>query len=150
MFFWLYGRGAQGNPPRLERELRQSKVQNLRVSAFCNKDIRRLDVAMNDASGVSRIQRIGNLYPERQYLLGLHRLACDTVLQRKPIQKFHRNERLPVLLVNLVNCADGRMVQCRRSLGFTLEASESLCILGNVVRQELEGNEAVNRVSSAL
>jgi hypothetical protein len=64
------------------------------------------------------------------------------VLQGESVQKLHSDERLPVLLVNFVNRADVRMVQCRRSLGFTLEASKSLCILGYIIRQELEGNQA--------
>ena len=47
--------------PLRRRNLRQSKVQNLGVSALGDEDVRRLDVAMNDAFGVRRVQRIGNL-----------------------------------------------------------------------------------------
>jgi hypothetical protein len=35
------------------------------------------------------------------------------------------------------------MVQCGRSLRFALEAGESLCILGNVVREKLQCDKTV-------
>ena len=44
--------------------LGQPKVKNLGMSAFGNEDIRRLDVAMNDAFGVGSIERIGYLDSE--------------------------------------------------------------------------------------
>jgi hypothetical protein len=59
------------------------------------------------------------------------------MLQGEPVQKFHDDERLSVLLINLVDGADVGMVQCRCRLCFTLEASESLRILGDIVGQEL-------------
>ena len=40
---------------------RQAEVQNLGVAAIGNEDIRRLDIAVNDAFRVRGIQRIGNL-----------------------------------------------------------------------------------------
>ena len=39
----------------------QPKVKNFGVSAIGHKNIRRLDVAMHDALGVRRIERVGHL-----------------------------------------------------------------------------------------
>jgi hypothetical protein len=39
----------------------QTEVENLGVSAGADEEVRRLDIAMNDAPGVRRIERIGHL-----------------------------------------------------------------------------------------
>ena len=44
--------------------LREPKIQNLRVPPSGHEDIRRLDVTVNDSFGVRRIQRIGDLDAE--------------------------------------------------------------------------------------
>ena len=64
------------------------------------------------------------------------------MLQRQPIQKLHGDERRAVLVVNFVNCADIRMIQCRGGLGFTLKAAKRLQVFGYVIGKELEGYEA--------
>jgi len=50
---------------------------------------------------------------------------------------------LTLTLVNLEDHADVGMIQRRRRLRLALEASESLCVFGNVVRQELQRHKAV-------
>ena len=47
-----------------------------------------------------------------------------------------------VLIVNFVDRADVRMVQGGGSLGFALEAAESLRVLGDFIGQELQGDKA--------
>jgi len=64
------------------------------------------------------------------------------VLQRDPVQKLPRDERLPVLVVNFVNRADVRMIECGGCLGFALETAECLRVFGYIVGQELESHEA--------
>jgi hypothetical protein len=65
------------------------------------------------------------------------------VLQRHAIEKLHRDEVLTCALVNFEDHADVGMVQRGRSLRFALEASESLCVLGNVIWQKLQSYKAV-------
>ena len=45
-------------------------------------------------------------------------------------------------LVNLVDGADVRMIQCRGGLGFALKTAECLRVFGYLVGQELEGDVA--------
>ena len=73
--------------------------------------------------------------------IGLDWLSGDPVLQRDPVQKLPRDERLPVLVVNFVNRADVRMIECRGSFGLALKAAECLRVLGYVVGQELESHK---------
>ena len=47
-----------------------------------------------------------------------------------------------MLLVYFVDRADVRMIQCRRRLGFALEAAESVLVFSNFIRQELERDKA--------
>src|ERR1022692_4977543 len=48
MFLGLDGRGAQGNALRLERDLCQPEIENLRLSSIRDEDVRGLDVPMDD------------------------------------------------------------------------------------------------------
>ena len=88
------------------RQLRQSKVEDFGLTAFRNEDVRRLDVPMNDFFRMCGIERIGHLDGQREQGLGVHRLARDAMLQGHPVQKFHGDKRLAVLLANVVNGAD--------------------------------------------
>ena len=49
---------------------------------------------------------------------------------------------LAFVLGNFINSADVGMVQRRRRAGLTTEALQHLRILRNILRQELEGDEA--------
>ena len=42
-------------------QFRQTEVENFRVSALCNEDVRRLDVSVNNALGMGCIERVRNL-----------------------------------------------------------------------------------------
>jgi hypothetical protein len=53
------------------------------------------------------------------------------------------NERLPVLLSDVMNCADVWVIQRGRGLCFALETGECLLVAGNLLGQELQCDEAV-------
>src|SRR5580692_2470018 len=65
------------------------------------------------------------------------------MLQGHAVQKLHGDEVLTLSLVNLEDHADVRMVEGGRGLRFTLEAGQSLRIFSNIIRQELQGDKAV-------
>ena len=125
------------------RDLGQSEVENLGVSALGDKKIRRLDVAMDDALGMRRIQRIGNLDGQRQQRVQLHGTPGDRVLQGHAVEILHGDKRLAVLLANVVNGADVGMVQRRSRLRLALKPAERLRILGHFIGQKLQCHEAV-------
>ena len=101
--------------------LRQTKVQDLSLLAVGDKDVCRLNVAMNDALGVSRVQSVGDLNRQTHQLLNFYRVAVDAMLQGLAFEKLHGDEMPAIRLPNLVNRADIGMVQCRRSTGFPLK-----------------------------
>ena len=65
------------------------------------------------------------------------------MLQRRAVQKLHGDERLAVLLANVINRADVGVVQCGCSLRLALKTGERLRVTGHFLRQELERDEAM-------
>jgi hypothetical protein len=124
-------------------ELCQSEIENLGVPALGHEDVRRLDVAVDDASGVSGVERVGDVDGDGEKNVRFQRTPGDAVLQGQPVEKFHGDERFAVLLVNFVDGADVGMVQSRGGLPFTLEARQGLGIFSNLVRQKLQGDKAM-------
>ena len=75
--------------------------------------------------------------------VSFQRAPSDPVLKRHAVQKLHGDERLAVLLADVVNRADVGMIQRGSGLRFALKAGERLRVAGNLVGQELERDEAV-------
>ena len=123
----------------LTDDLRQPEIQNLRLSSIRDEDVRGLDVAVDDALRVGRVQSIGDLDAKIEHSLDLQRLAADPVPERLPLQQFHGDEGSPIGLVNLVDRADVRVVQGGRSLGFPLETAEGLRDRWRVRREGTSG-----------
>src|SRR5438270_12397734 len=65
------------------------------------------------------------------------------MLQRNAVQKFHSNECLPILLADVMNRADVRVIERRRGLRFALKTGECLRVTGDIFWQELESDETV-------
>src|ERR1700746_2326250 len=97
---------------------------------------------MNDSSGMCRVQSVSYLDAQIEYCLVLQRSAIDPVPERQPLQQFHGDEGSPFALINLINRADVRVVEGGRSFGFPLETAEGLCVVGEFVGQELQGDVA--------
>src|SRR4029077_7747851 len=121
----------------------QAKIQDLGMTALGRKNICRLNIAMHDPLRVRRIERIGNLDAERKQRLQLHRTVADAMFQRHAIEVLHDDERLAVLVTDVVDGADIRMVECRCSSRFTAESLERLPVLRHILRKEFQCDEAV-------
>src|SRR5580693_3863337 len=111
------------------------------MTALRHKDVRRLNVAVDYAFGVCRVECVCNLDSERENHLGFHRTPRNAVLQRQSVKKLHGDERFAVVFINLVDGADVWMIQSRGSLRLTLKTGECLRVFGYLVGQELEGNK---------
>ena len=88
---------------------------------------------MNDTSGMSRIESVGDLNCQRHQSLTFQRTPRNAVLQGDAVQKLHGDERLPVLLANVVNGADVGVSQREAGLRFALEPGECLRVAGNLL-----------------
>ena len=124
------------------RDFGETEVKHLGVASSSNEDVRGLDVAVNDSFGVGGIQRVGNLDAERKNLINLQGMARDAVLQRHAIEEFHGDERVAVVLSDFVDSADVGVIKRRGGARLATEALQGLRVLGHLVRQELESDEA--------
>ncbi len=120
------------------RHLGEAKIENLGVAARGNENVRRFDVAMDDALRVCGVERVGNLDAQIEHCFDLQRLARDAVPECLSLQQFHGDEGSPIGLVDLVDRADVRVVQRGHGFGFPLKAAESLCVMGKLVGKELQ------------
>jgi hypothetical protein len=76
-------------------------------------------------------------------LIHWQRFAHDALAERLAFQQLHRDERLPMLVVNFVDRADVGVIEGRGSFGFALEAAKSLEVLRDIIGQEFQRDETV-------
>src|SRR5271154_1644989 len=93
--------------------LSQAEIEQLGVAPRGNKNVGRLDVAMDDAVFMRSFQGAGDFDGNAEKLRNLHRPAGDGMLQRVPAEQLHCQENTAVLLSNLVDRADVWMIQSR-------------------------------------
>src|SRR5215471_789161 len=106
---------------RLRCQLRQSEVKNFCVFATGNEDVRGLNVAMNDALAVGRVERVSNFDSKIEQQIVVQWSACDPVLQRCAIEELHDHEGAAIFLTDVVDGANVRMVQSRSRPRLPLE-----------------------------
>ena len=98
---------------------------------------------MNDPSGVSRVQCVGDIDGEREKHFHFQRTPSDAVFQGRAVQKLHGDEGLAILLTDVINGANIRMIQSGGRLRLTLKPRQGLAIAGHFRRQEFEGHKTV-------
>ena len=113
------------------------------MSALGDKNIGRLDVAVDDPFGVRGIERVGNLNRQSEKNVGLDGSAGDAMLQRYPVEKLHNQEGMTILLPDLIDGADIGMIECRSRLCLPLEPRQRLSVFDDVIGQKLQGDKAV-------
>src|SRR5450755_3165280 len=96
---------------------------------------------MDNARHMRRVERLRNLAPQCQQRLHLNRTPGNAVFQRRTFQELHHQERAAVLLANIVDRANIRMIERGCSAGLPLETAEYLGISRHVIRQKLESDE---------
>src|SRR5437764_3059648 len=93
------------------RNLSEAEIEDFGVFTAGNENVGRLDIAMNDAFRVGGIQSIGYFNSQREQNFGFERLPGNAVLQRGAFEKLHCDEWMAVVLADLVNGADIRVVE---------------------------------------
>jgi len=98
------------------------------MSALGDKDVRRLKVSVDDAFGVGSVERVGDLDSERQQHLDFQRTSGDAVFQRHAVEKLYDDERMSIVLADLVDDADVAVIQRGRRPSLTAKAFESVLV----------------------
>jgi hypothetical protein len=112
------------------------------LAALGDEKVGRLDVAMDDPLGMGRVEGVGNLDGCIQHLFALHRFSGNQVLEGLALEQFHGDEGLAVVLVDLVNRADIRMVERGGGARFALKPLQCLGITGQFWGQEFQRDAA--------
>lgn len=90
-----------------------------------------------------RIESVSDFQGDIEKLVEFERMAGDQMLQSDAIEKFHDNKGFAILLANVINCANVRVIEGRCGMRFALEASKGLRIIGYVVRKKFQRDAAM-------
>ncbi len=115
------------------------------MAALGHKDVRRLDVAVDDPLVVGGTECVCYLRCPFNGFLDRKWLAGDAMFKRRAFHELHGNKRLAVLLIDLVDGADVGVIQRRSSARLSPKAFESVGNLGEIVRKELERDKPAER-----
>jgi hypothetical protein len=105
------GRGAVG------ALFRESEIKQLDDPVLGDEDVRRLEVAMDDAFEVRRLERGRDLRSQPQRFGGRERARILGGNDRRAVDVLHHQ----VARADIVNLANVGMVESRDGLGFSLE-----------------------------
>ena len=115
--------GAKGFARLLQ--LRDSEIEDLEPPALGDEEVLRLQIAVDDARFVRRGQTVRQLHGEVEYLRRRQRAVAERRAQRPPLQQLADDERLAVVLADVVDRDDVRMVQRASGPSLLLESLPS-------------------------
>src|SRR5215467_456655 len=119
-----------------------AEIQNLRLPAAGDEDVRRLDVAVDDSLLVCRRKSIGDLHPEIDQVIdafagSLIRRPLNPLAQGLPLEQWHHDEGLAFMIAKLIDRADVGMIERGSSTRFAFESGERSGIACQFAGQEL-------------
>ena len=100
-----------GNRGRRLDRLREAEIEHLHGPVRADLDVGRLEIAMDDALLVRRVERLGDLPRDRQRLVERDRTSCDAVGERLTLDQFHHERLHTSAVFEAVDGGDVRMVQ---------------------------------------
>src|SRR5579883_2903075 len=120
----------------------KSKIEDLGLATLGDEYVAGLQVAMDDPLGVRRVKGICQLKSEFHDLILRKRSGSQQVHQSAAVQELHREEGTPLIVANVIDSANGRMIQKGSGTCFTSEALQSNRVLCEVFGKELQGDAA--------
>ena len=144
-FGWIAVGASEWSPPPgglRALDLREAEVEDLGLPARGHEDVGGLEVAVDDALRVGRLEGVRDLDPEVEERAELERPLPDPLRERLPLEQLHGDEVLPLVLLDRVDRADAGVVEGRGGAGLALEALEGRRVLRQLHRQELERDVA--------
>ena len=89
----------------------QAEVEHLGVTAFGEKDVCGLDIAMSDALGVRFLQGVGNLDRVLERLVERDGAGLQPIRERLALQVLHDEVRDAVLFTDVIERANVGMIE---------------------------------------
>jgi len=120
--------------------LDEAEVENLR-SVRGQQDVGGLDIAVDDAGGMSRLKGVGEGRADLEEGPQVQRALPDSLLQGLTLEQLHDN-KCPAIgrFADVVDRADVGVLQGRHGLRFARESLARSSRIGEVRRQQLDGD----------
>ena len=118
------GDGRRGGLHRL----RQPEVEHLHRAVGADLDVRRLQIAVDDALLVRGFERLGDLLRDGQRLVERDRAARDALRRVVALDEFHHERGHAAAFFEAVDGGDVRMIQRGEDFRFALEPREPIGI----------------------
>jgi len=106
-------------------------------------DVARLEITVNDPTSMGGGQCVGNVNRERKRAPEWHWPAVDTGGQRLAFQVLHDQEVHAVVVADVIQRADVRVVESGDRVRFALEACAQLRVCRQGPQQQFDRNGAV-------
>src|SRR5439155_22188071 len=121
-------------------ELGQAEVEHFGFAARGDIDIGGLDVPVDEALRVRRVESIDDLDREVEQLPERERFFANLVVERPALEQLEHEERTALVVAKLVDGADVGMVERRGNAGLAQEPIERLAVGGLFAQQKLQGH----------
>ena len=125
------------------QEARETEVENLQPAIRGEPEISRLEIAVHDAELVQRDQTVRQLDPDPPHLVVGEAALANQGIDRRPGDELHHEEIDAVIGIEVVNGRDVRVIEPRQRQRFLLESGAALVVGEAAVRQQLEGDVAI-------
>ena len=132
------GVGA-GQAAGVDEQLGDAEVHHLDLAEAGDGDVVRLQVAVDDVVGMGRADRREELLGDVERLVDGHAaLVLEDRAERLALDELHDDEERLVVLVEVVDAHDARVVEGRDGGRLALEAAPELGVAGVGVAQDLD------------
>ena len=108
------------------KHLRQPEVEHLDGVVGGDLDVRRFQIAVDDALFMRRFERVGDLASDREGLLNRQRTLSQALGERRALDELEHEPADAVGLLQSVDRANVRMVQRRQDPRLAFEAGETV------------------------
>ena len=127
-------------------ETRQAEVEDLHLARRLDVDVGGLDVAVDEIVSVGEVEPVRHLLHEVELLVQVAEPALgDEVLEVSTLEKLHGHEDLALLLAEVVDRDDVRVVEAGGRLGLAQEALADLVFGAQACRDGLDGHITVEQ-----
>ena len=119
-------------------QLRQAEVQHLHHAVRAHLDVRRLQVAVDDPLLVRGLERLGDLFRDRQRIFNRDRAAIDALRQVLPLDQLHHECVQTSRSLDRVDRGYMWMVEGCEGPRLALESRKAVGVGRERVRQDLD------------
>ena len=143
MIVGVFAGSNSGVLTRRDRDrLRQAEVENLDLAGFRDRDVRRLEIPMDDARFVRGVEGIGELPRDVQRLRDRERPRGEPSGQGVALDELEHQRRLLAVLDHVIDRRDVRMVERGQRTRLALESRNGIGVGRNPRRHDLDRHVA--------